>query len=29
MLAQVERQAKVDGINELSLLQNHVTAPDN
>jgi len=29
MLAQAERQAVVDGINELGLLQNQVTAPDN
>jgi hypothetical protein len=29
MLAQAERQAEVDGINELGLLQNQVTAPDN
>jgi hydroxypyruvate isomerase len=29
ILAQAERQAEVDGINELGLLQNQVTAPDN
>lgn len=29
MLAQAERQAEVDGIDELGLLQNQVTAPDN
>jgi hypothetical protein len=29
MLAQAEREAEVDGINELGLLQNQVTAPDN
>jgi hypothetical protein len=29
MLAQAERQAEVDGIHELGLLQNQVTAPDN
>jgi hypothetical protein len=29
MLAQAERQAKVDGINELGFLQNQVTAADN
>jgi hypothetical protein len=29
MLAQAERQAEVDGIHELGLLQSQVTAPDN
>jgi hypothetical protein len=29
MLAQAERQAEMDGINELGLLHNQVTAPDN
>jgi hypothetical protein len=29
MLAQAERQAEVNGINKLGLLQNQVTAPDN
>jgi hypothetical protein len=29
MLAQVERQAEVDGINKLGLLQNQVTGLDN
>jgi hypothetical protein len=29
MLAQAERQVEVDGINEMGLLQNQVTTPDN
>jgi hypothetical protein len=29
MLAQAERKAEVDGINELGLLQNQVTTSDN
>jgi hypothetical protein len=29
MLAQAEMPADVDGINQFSLLQNQVTAPDN
>jgi hypothetical protein len=29
MLAQAERQAEMDGINELGLIQNQVTEPDN
>jgi len=29
MLAQAKRQAKMNGIDELSPLQNQVTAPDN
>jgi hypothetical protein len=29
MLAQTERQAEMDGINKLGLLQNQVTAPNN
>jgi hypothetical protein len=29
MLVQTKRKAEVDGINELGLLQNQVSAPDN
>jgi hypothetical protein len=29
MLAQAERQAKMDGIDKLGFFQNQVTAPDN